>query len=77
MPQKICTAAGANRARRNEKKAIAHGLVHVKGKFNDPLVSITDPGGAEIAWSSAGRVRFKGSRTSALPASARLSRAEE
>ena len=76
MPQKICTAAGANMARRNEKKAIAHGLGHVMGKFNDPLVSITDPAGAEIAWSSAGGVGFKGSRTSALQASARLRRAE-
>jgi len=63
-------------ARRNEKKAITHGLGRVMGKLNDPLVSITDPGGAEIAWSSAGGVGFKGSRTSALQASARLRRAE-
>jgi len=76
VPQKICTAAGANMARRNEKKAIAHGLGHVMGKLNDPLVSITDPAGTEIAWSSAGGVGFKGPRTSALQASARLRWAE-
>lgn len=76
MPQKICTAAGANMARRNEKMAIAHGLGHVMDKFNDPLASITDPAGAEIAWPSAGGVGFRGSRTSALQASARLRRAE-
>lgn len=75
MPQKICTAAGANVARRNEEKAIAHGLGHVMGKLNDPLVSITDPAGTEIAWSSTGGVGFKASRTSALQASARLRRA--
>ena len=76
MPPKSRTAAGAKKVRRKEKKNIAHGHAHIKSTFNNTIVSITDPGGAVIAWASAGQVGFKGSRTSALQASARLRRAE-
>ena len=56
--------AGAKKVRRKEKKNIAHGHAHIKSTFNNTIVSITDPAGAVIAWSSAGQVGFKGSRKS-------------
>jgi len=40
------------------------GIAHIKATFNNTLVSITDLRGAVVAWSSAGRVAFKGSRKS-------------
>ena len=40
------------------------GVAHIKATFNNTLVSITDPRGAVISWSSAGRAGFKGSRKS-------------
>ena len=64
MPPNSRTAAGAKNVRRKEKKNIAHGHAHIKSTFNNTIVSITDPGGAVIAWASAGQVGFKGSRKS-------------
>ena len=55
---------GAKKVRRKEKKNVAHGHAHIKSTFNNTIVSITDPTGAVIAWSSAGQVGFKGSRKS-------------
>jgi small subunit ribosomal protein S11 len=50
------------------KRKIAHnvpsGIVHVKATFNNTIVAITDPAGRVIAWSSAGKVNFSGSRKS-------------
>ena len=64
MPPKKATAAGAKKIRRKEKKNVAVGQAYIKSTFNNTIVSITDPTGAVIAWSSAGQVGFKGSRKS-------------
>jgi small subunit ribosomal protein S11 len=55
---------GAKKVRRKEKKNIAHGHAHIKSTFNNTIISITDPHGNVIAWSSSGQVGFKGSRKS-------------
>ena len=39
-----------------------HGVAHVQATFNNTIISICDPEGNSIAWSSAGRIGFKGSR---------------
>ncbi len=54
----------AKKVRRKERKNIAHGHAHIRSTFNNTIVSITDPGGAVIAWASSGQVGFKGSRKS-------------
>ncbi len=72
MPPKARTGAGTKKVRRKEKKNIAHGHAHIKSTFNNTIVSITDPTGAVIAWSSAGQVGFKGSRKS-TPYAAQMS----
>ena len=64
MPPKTGAKAGAKKVRRKEKKNIAHGHAHIKSTFNNTIVSITDPSGAVVAWSSSGQVGFKGSRKS-------------
>ncbi len=51
-------------AKRKVRKNIQSGVAHVTSTFNNTIVSITDPGGAVIAWASAGSVGFKGSRKS-------------
>jgi small subunit ribosomal protein S11 len=49
--------------RRKEKRALpARGVAHVKSTFNNTIVSITDPTGAIVAWASAGKMGYKGSR---------------
>jgi small subunit ribosomal protein S11 len=48
--------------KRRERKNVPHGVVHIQATFNNTIVTITDPTGAAVSWSSAGRVGFKGSR---------------
>ena len=45
-----------------EKKAIASGMAHIHATFNNTQITITDPQGNTVSWSSAGNVNFKGSR---------------
>lgn len=52
------------RTKKKEKKNIANGIVHIQSTFNNTIVSITDPAGNVISWSSAGMHGFKGSRKS-------------
>src|SRR5256886_8308254 len=57
-------AKGASRARKKEKKNVVVGVAHVAATFNNTIVTITDPAGNAISWSSAGMMGFKGSRKS-------------
>ena len=50
--------------RRKEKKNVQVGQAHIKSTFNNTIISITDPSGAVISWSSSGQVGYKGSRKS-------------
>jgi small subunit ribosomal protein S11 len=45
-------------------KNVSAGVAHILATFNNTIVSITDPNGNVIGWSSAGKVGFKGSRKS-------------
>src|ERR1700722_6868368 len=40
------------------------GVVHVNATFNNTIIAITDPSGHIVAWGSAGRSGYKGSRKS-------------
>lgn len=48
--------------KKKEKKNIPVGLVHVQASFNNTIVTISDPSGNTISWSSAGSLGFRGSR---------------
>ena len=48
--------------KKKEKKNIPTGVAHIKATFNNTLVTITDPAGHVVSWSSAGVQGFKGSR---------------
>jgi len=50
--------------RRREKRVVPRGAAHVKASFNNTIVSLTDPAGNVIAWSSSGAAGWKGSRKS-------------
>jgi len=45
-------------------KNVTSGFANVLASFNNTIVSITDPKGQVIAWSSAGKCNFRGSRKS-------------
>ena len=46
------------------KKYVSTGIAYVKSTFNNTIISIADVHGNVIAWSSAGKKGFKGSRKS-------------
>jgi len=50
--------------KKKEKRIIPKGVAHIQSTFNNTIVTITDPEGNVIAWSSAGTQGFKGSRKS-------------
>ena len=83
-PKTKTAAAGKGKVkiRKKEKKNVAVGKAFIKSTFNNTIISITDPTGAVISWSSSGQVGFKGSRKSTpfaaqLAAEAAARRAQE
>jgi small subunit ribosomal protein S11 len=56
------TKAAKKGTRRRERKSVPHGVAHIQATFNNTIVTITDPAGGAICWSSAGRIGYKGSR---------------
>jgi small subunit ribosomal protein S11 len=52
----------ARTKKKKERKNIPVGVAHIKATFNNTLITITDPGGNVISWSSSGVQGFKGSR---------------
>ena len=46
------------------KKNISTGVVHIQSTFNNTIVTISDPAGGVVSWSSSGAMGFKGSRKS-------------
>ena len=60
---KTATTGTAVRKKKNRRN-VPVGVAHVHATFNNTIVTITDPAGAVLAWSSAGANGFKGSRKS-------------
>ncbi len=48
--------------KKKEKKHVPIGVAHIQASFNNTLVTISDPNGNVVAWSSAGSLGFRGSR---------------
>jgi small subunit ribosomal protein S11 len=53
---------GSRKGGKREKKNIPHAVAHIQATFNNTIISISDPSGNLICWSSAGGQGFKGSR---------------
>ena len=52
------------KTRKKHLRSIPSGIAFVKATFNNTIVTITDPAGGVITWSSAGNCGFSGSRKS-------------
>lgn len=48
--------------KKKKRKIEPNGQVHITASFNNIIVSITDMTGGVIAWSSAGKMGFRGSK---------------
>jgi len=51
-------------AKKAKKIVEAEGVAHVSATFNNTTITITDPRGNAISWSSSGKAGFKGSKKS-------------
>ena len=60
---KAATTAGTTR-KKKVKRNVPVGVAHIHATFNNTIVTITDPSGGVVSWSSAGSNGFKGSRKS-------------
>lgn len=56
--------AAAKPERAKAARNVSVGIVYINATFNNTQVTITDLKGAVLAWSSAGRMGFKGTRKS-------------
>jgi len=53
------------RSSAKKKKLVeVEGIAHIRATFNNTIVTITDLNGDTVAWSSAGKAGFKGSKKS-------------
>ncbi len=50
------------KGKKKEKRLVARGVAHIKSTFNNTMITIADPSGNVVAWSSCGAQGFKGSR---------------
>jgi small subunit ribosomal protein S11 len=48
--------------KKSVRKSVPVGVVHIQATFNNTIVTISDPNGNVIAWSSAGSLGFRGSQ---------------
>lgn len=49
-------------AKKKVRKNVPVGQAHIQANFGNVIVTITDPAGGTVSWSSAGHLGFKGSR---------------
>src|SRR4030081_2313415 len=61
-PAKTAKTAKKKSFKKKEKRIVHNGTVHVQATFNNTIVTIADPEGNTISWSSAGSLGFRGSR---------------
>jgi len=52
------------KTRKKTQRTVPSGVAHVKATFNNTIVSITDLTGNVVAWASAGKSGYSGSRKS-------------
>lgn len=50
--------------RKKKRQVDAEGVAHVKATFNNTIITITTMNGDVVAWASAGKAGFKGSKKS-------------
>jgi small subunit ribosomal protein S11 len=58
------TAPAKSAAKRGKKVVESEGIAHIAATFNNLLITITDLKGNTLAWGSAGKAGFKGSKKS-------------
>jgi small subunit ribosomal protein S11 len=50
------------KSKKKVRKEIGYGVAHIQSTFNNTIITITDPQGSTVCWTSAGTAGFKGAR---------------
>lgn len=64
MAKQTAPKKGPVKTKKKVQKNVPSGVVHVKATFNNTIISIADPSGKVLAWGSAGKAGYSGSRKS-------------
>lgn len=59
-PVKTSSAKVVKGKKKKVVKQVAHGNAFIQASYNNTIVSIADPNGDVLSWSSSGKVGFKG-----------------
>lgn len=62
----VAKKARTVRKKRKDRKNIERGQAHIQSTFNNTIVTLSDVQGNVIAWSSAGSLGFKGSKSNTI-----------
>jgi len=57
-------AKAKTKSKAKAKRKVSTGIAHIVSSFNNTIITISDENGNALAWSSAGKKGFKGSRKS-------------
>lgn len=69
-------AKGAkNRSKRRARRSLTEGKAFIHASYNNTIVTITDPDGNTVTWSSSGSIGYKGSKKG-TPYAAQLAAAD-
>lgn len=63
-PAETAEAPKEKKKGKSKRRSIVEGQIHICASYNNTIVSITEPNGNVVAWSSAGSSGFKGARKS-------------
>lgn len=55
-------APKTEKKKKSKRRSIVEGNIYINASFNNTIVTVTEPSGGAVAWSSAGASGFKGAR---------------
>ncbi|MFQ5728796.1 MAG: 30S ribosomal protein S11 [Waddliaceae bacterium] len=64
MAKETANKKSPTKTKKKTAKHVPSGIASVKATFNNTIISISDPSGKVIAWASAGKTGYSGSRKS-------------
>jgi small subunit ribosomal protein S11 len=64
MPEETKQSKKVVSKKKKAKISLKRGIVYINATYNNTLISISDPAGNVIAWTSAGKCGFKGPKKS-------------
>src|SRR5690625_7294852 len=68
-------ATATKSSKRRVRRSVTEGKAFIHASYNNTIVTITDPDGNTVAWSSAGSIGYKGSKKG-TPYAAQLAAAD-